>query len=179
VPYITGSAVCNTQILRSRKVRGKGPDSRLGPLPPAKRGQYLGDPSRALVAEPLLPAPMAKKKKKKKLHLSSREGMMRCPQNTQKPKLQRTTRGGQTKVKNKKEPAKRGRGEGKKKKKKKKKKKGGGGEQPHTWPRPSQRSRLKSARAWNASEIKETTARKSACQMNCRRDLEGPLNNWG
>jgi hypothetical protein len=56
-----------------------------------------------------------KKKKKKKLHLSSREGMMRCPQNTQKPKLQRTTRGGQTKVKNKKEPAKRGRGEGKKK----------------------------------------------------------------
>jgi hypothetical protein len=112
-----------------------------------------------------------KKKKKKKLHLSSREGMMRCPQNTQKPKLQRTTRGGQTKVKNKKEPAKRGRGEGKKK--------GGGGEQPHTWPRPSQRSRLKSARAWNASEIKETTARKSACQMNCRRDLEGPLNNWG
>jgi hypothetical protein len=53
--------------------------------------------------------------KKKKLHLSSREGMMRCPQNTQKPKLQRTTRGGQTKVKNKKEPAKRGRGEGKKK----------------------------------------------------------------
>jgi hypothetical protein len=56
---------------------------------------------------------------------------------------------------------------------------GGGGEQPHTWPRPSHRSRLKSARAWNASEIKETTARKSACQMNCRRDLEGPLNNWG
>jgi hypothetical protein len=48
---------------------------------------------------------------------------MRCPQNTQKPKLQRTTRGGQTKVKNKKEPAKRGRGEGKKK---------GGGESSHT-----------------------------------------------
>jgi hypothetical protein len=95
---------------------------------------------------------------------------MRCPQNTQKPKLERTTRGGQTKGKNKKEPAKKGRGKGKK---------GGGGEQPHTWPRPSHRSRLKSARAWNASEIKETTARKSACQMNCRRDLEGPLNNWG
>jgi hypothetical protein len=30
-------------------------------------------------------------------------GMMRCPQNTQKPKLERTARGGQTKVKNKKE----------------------------------------------------------------------------
>jgi hypothetical protein len=38
----------------------------------------------------------------KKLHLSSHEGMMRCPQNTQKPKLdERTTRGGQTKVKTK------------------------------------------------------------------------------
>jgi hypothetical protein len=61
-----------------------------------------------------------------------------------------------------------GKGEGKK-----------GGGQPHTWPRPSHRSRRKAARDWNASEIKETTARKSACQMNCRRDLEGPLNNWG
>jgi hypothetical protein len=39
---------------------------------------------------------------------------MRGPQNTQKPKQERTTRGGQTKVKNKKEPAKRGRGKGKK-----------------------------------------------------------------